>query len=107
MGCPLLWINQFIDLNLAIDRNSYTLESPIPTEILVKSLESIIPKNLNKSKKLIWEKKICSVCIAYETYINVLYDNNPKTVDLAPKRAAFIQNMLNWESCKYKYSLHL
>ncbi|KAL6310585.1 hypothetical protein AAG906_019256 [Vitis piasezkii] len=107
MGCPLLWINQFIDLNLAIDRNSYTLESPIPTDILYNSLESIIPKNLNKSKKIIWYNKILSVSIAYDKYIKDLSDNNPKTGYLNKKRAEFISNMLNWENCKYKYCLHL
>ena len=53
----------------------YPLDRPVRPDVIKKTLEYKMPNNLNNKKKLIWEKKINNLQVAYEYYVtNAFYD---------------------------------
>lgn len=107
---PILIINHFLIQNLLDLRGSlYSLDNPLPLDLLKSILEDKIPKNLNNTKKLIWEKKINSIYDAYVYYITTTFNYNTETgiCNNFEKWNDFVSSMNDWDKFKYNYSLHL
>lgn len=98
------------DRNLLDGKSSpYSLDKPIPLAYLKTILEYIIPKNLNKSQNIIFEKKKNDILTAYAYYlVNTCNYDIETGYDGYPKKWASFQNLMKtWEYIPYNYSLHL
>jgi DNA-directed RNA polymerase len=107
---PLLIINNYLIRNLLDGRASlHSLDKPLPLDFLKSILEDKIPKNLNNTKKLIWEKKINSIYDAYVYYITTTFNYNTETgiCNNFEKWNDFVSSMTDWDKFNYNYSLHL